>query len=65
MLLGAGRLGRPSSRALRERVPLAAGGLRKRLPAQRAADLRLVGVGCGVLLARLMLHLGVRRPWPD
>lgn len=57
-LLDAELLAMPSTRALRQRVPLAAAGLRKRLPTQRPAALLLVGVGCGVLLARLMLHLG-------
>lgn len=57
-LLDAELMALPTSAAFSARVQLAAAAARRALPADRPAELLLIGVSCGVLLARLMLHLG-------
>ncbi len=59
-LLDQGLLAMPTCAALRARSQLAAERIRMQLPAESPADLLLLNVTCGVLLAHLKLHLGRR-----
>ena len=57
-LLDAELMALPTSAGFSARLQLAASAARRCLPADHPVELLLIGVSCGVLLARLMLHLG-------